>query len=466
MQLTQFWNAPLLYLGCLILVIGLQACNDPSEVGSELIGQDGFEVIFSDSATLVATIISGEDSIQTNGEDVITTDLFLGELDDPYFGQKKFEAYFQASIGSVAPSFYDYNLDDFSNIDSIVLIIRMDTSFFYGDRNASHDIQVFEITEDVDEEMELYTKDDLEISMDPISEVQTIVAKFEEFTEFFDGDSSSTGPSLRIKLNNDFGQKIINDTTAVKKDTSFLNFLQGMMITSTPNNSSVINLDMAVTELSEVGNKMLLYYSDSDVDNPAKVYSFPLGGLRHHHVQKDITGSTLEAALNNGTFSDSIMLAEGFGTADIEIELPYATFANYGNVLINKAELEVTIADLDMDDSNLSQMALMGIDVLDDSGERGLIADAVLAESEGQLTTLFGGGIQEELDDNGAVIRRYYTFNITSYFIDLISNNTIETNKIYLGALVPRLTPGRGTYYGPGNTTFPMKLKVTYTVPN
>lgn len=448
--------------GLIALLTLSYSCNEPSKVGSELIGQDGFEVIFNDTASLNAVIVEGLDSIQTNGENIITSDLFLGELDDPFFGTKKFDSYFQTSIGSVAPSFYDKKNDAFASIDSIVLILRIDTSFFYGDVEASHDVQVFQVEQEFEEDVELYTKDALNLKMDPISDVQTITPQFELFEIKFQGDSTVTGPSIRVKLNNDFGQSIINDTTAVKKDSSFLNFINGLMITSKPNNSSIISLDLALTELNDIGNKMLVYYQDT----MPKVYSFPIGGVRHHMVTKDFTGTTLETAFNNSAFSDSLMLLEGFGVAQVEIELPNVNSDNYGNILVKKAELEITVADLEGDDDIYEQMTLIGIQVLDEDGEKELIRDAVLAESSGQLSNYFGGNLREELDENDEVIRRYYTFNITSYFIDLIEQNTVESNKIYLGALVPRLTPGRGTLFGPGHSTNPMKLNLTYTVPN
>ena len=445
-----------------LLLCGI-SCNDPSKVGSELIGEDGFEVLFNDTASLTAKIIAGIDSIQTNGEGLITSDIFLGELNDPIFGTKKFDAYFQSSIGSVPPSFFNYTTEQFVSIDSIVMVLRMDTSFFYGDREAEHMVQVFEIDQDFEEDIELYTEDVLNVKLDPISPIQTIVPQFESFTERFNGDSSSTGPSFRIKLDNAFGQSIIDDTTAVKKDSSFLDFLDGIKVVSTPSNSSVINLDLAITQLSDIGNKMLLYYND---DGEPGVYSFPIGGVRHHNLVKDFSGTTLESSFNDVAFADSLIFLEGFGTAEAEIVLPNVNFANYGNVLIKKAELEVTIADVEGDEDIFEQIPLIGIQVLDDSGDKSLIQDAVLADVEGQLQNYFGGNIREELNDNDEVIRRYYVFNITSYFIDLIQNNTIETNKIYIGALVPRLTPGRGTLYGPGHSTFPMKLNVTYTIPN
>ena len=439
------------------------SCNDVSEVGSDLIGQDGFEVVYNDTASINTLTIEGKDSLQTNGENVITTDLFVGELMDPLFGFKKFNAYFQAGIGSVPPKFYDYDNAQFATIDSVVLIIKSDTSFFYGDREARHDIQVFQIEQDLDNDTELYTFDELSTKMTPISPVQSVRPSFENHIEFFKTDSSETGPTLRLKLDNSFGQMIINDTTAVKKDTSFLKLVNGMKIVSSPENSSVIALDLATTQLSDLANKMLVYYTDTI----AKVYSFNFGGVRHQEEVGDITGSALEMAIGDPIFSDSLCFVQGFGTADTEIELPYARFEHYGNVLIKKAVLEVTIADVAGDDLEIfTPISLVGIEETNDDGVNILIIDGISAEFAGSFTTFFGGSVKEELNDNGEVIRKYYTFNITSHFINMISSGSDKSTKLYMSALVDNLTPGRSILYGPGHSVYPMKLNVTYTIPN
>ena len=137
--------------------IFLFSCNDPSDVGSELLDQDGIDVIFVDTVSMNVKTVKGVDSIRTNGFGRVSQDLYLGEIRDDYFGFKKFDSYFQVSIASVPPSFYNYDTNSYATVDSIVLLMNMTSGLFYGDTSAQHNIQVFEIDQDLDDNEELYT---------------------------------------------------------------------------------------------------------------------------------------------------------------------------------------------------------------------------------------------------------------------------------------------------------------------
>lgn len=442
-------------------ILFLFACNDPSLVGSELLDQDGIEVVFVDTVSINAKVVEGADSLRTNGVGRITQDLYLGEIRDEYFGFKKFDSYIQASIASVPPSFYNYDDNTFATLDSIVLILNMSTGLFYGDTLATHNIQVFEIDQEIMDDDELYTTDVIS-AMNPISSVQQIVPSLQNYSVIYEGDTASTAASIRIRLDDAFGTRIINDTTAVKQDSSFRAFFRGMKLVSETDKTSVLPIDARVKSLTDIGNKMVLYYTDSI----GKFYPFVLGGVRHLNVTSEISGTQLEAAYENEVLGDSLLFIQGFGCADAEIEFPFATFENFGNVLIKKAELEVTLADIEGDDELINPIKLLFLFDKDDDDNRILISDILIAQSSNLLTTAYGGGLQEELDDNGLVVRKYYNMNITRYFQELVKENSTESKKLFLGAAVPSLSPERSILYGPGHSEYPVRLKLTYSIPN
>ena len=158
----------------------------------------------------------------------------------------------------------------------------------------------------------------------------------------------------------------------------------------------------------------------------------------------------------------------GYGGADVRLEFPTARFEALGDVLLKKAELEVTIAPLEGDDDEIfPPMQLLFIDSEDpDTGERERIIDLVNASLGATIELGFGGTLTEELDENGQFVRNYYTYNLTNYFQSLLEENTEETGVLYLEAASPILIIGRSILYGPGSDTFPMKLKLTYSIPN
>ena len=438
------------------------SCNNPSFVGSELLDQDGVEVVFTDTTTLITLIVEGTDSIKTNDGTMFTTDAFVGEIDDPFFGTQKYDAFLQVGLGSSVPKFYDFTNNAFATIDSIIMILNVDTSLIYGNEEALHDIEVHLLEMEVDDEAELYTFDDLPAQMTPISEIQDIVISRENYEIRFEGDSSLTTPAIRIKLDDAFGQMIINDTTFVKSDTLLRDILTGFKISSTPSESSVIPLDLGTKPLAEIGNKLLVFYTDT----VPKLYSFPLGGVRHNFVQQDHSGTALESAFNNSEFSDSLIFIQGFGGADLKIDIPYANYNNYKDILVKKAVIEVTVADLSGDNDKLTPIPVLTLTKKDDSGERVSLEDVILAlTSNLGLQTGFGGVLQEEEDDNGVVIRRFYTFNVTNYFQNLIDLDSNQSSTIYMEAAIPEISPGRSILYGPGNSVNPMRLNITYSIP-
>ncbi len=441
--------------------IFLFSCNDPSDVGSELLDQDGIDVIFVDTVSMNVKTVKGVDSIRTNGFGRVSQDLYLGEIRDDYFGFKKFDSYFQVSIASVPPSFYNYDSNSYATVDSIVLLMNMTSGLFYGDTSAQHNIQVFEIDQDLDDNEELYTTDPIS-AMIPISDVQEVRPSLQNFDVIFDGDTTTTAPSIRVRLYNTLAERIINDTVAVKRDSSFRAFFKGIKVQSETESTSVLPLDARVKTLTDIGNKIILYYTDT----VPKFYPFVLGGVRHVNVTSEISGTDFENALDNEVLGDSLLYLQGFGCGDAMIEFPHANFENFGNILVKKAELEITVASLEGNDEELSPIKLLFLFEKDDDDERVLIQDIFAGQSTNLLSTIFGGSLQEELDGNGVVVRRFYTMNITQYFQDLIKENSGEVNKLYLGAAVPELSPERSILCGPGHSQYPMKLNLTYSLPN
>ena len=183
-------------------------------------------------------------------------------------------------------------------------------------------------------------------------------------------------------------------------------------------------------------------------------------------MTSEISGTDFENALDNEVLGDSLLYLQGFGCGDAMIEFPHANFENFGNILVKKAELEITVASLEGNDEELSPIKLLFLFEKDDDDERVLIQDIFAGQSTNLLSTIFGGSLQEELDGNGIVVRRFYTMNITQYFQDLIKENSGEVNKLYLGAAVPELSPERSILCGPGHSQYPMKLNLTYSLPN
>ncbi len=450
-----------LFIACFALLI--MSCNDPSIVGSGLLDDDLVQVEFTDTFSIVATTITGVDSILTYSDIQVTNDVFIGEIDDQYFGTQTFDGFFLPGLGATNPSYYDYDNEAFPTVDSVVLILNIDTSLYFGDKDVLHDVDVFLLEEEPDFDGEYYSNQDFATDATPIGENVDFKVDFEDYQFIFDGDTTETAASIRLKLDNSLGEMIVMDTFAAASDTLFRDLVPGFKIVNRPDATGVISLDLETKTLLDRGNKLFVFYTDTI----SKFYSYPLGGVRHLYNEKDRTGSALEEALSTPSIGDSLLLIQGYGGADIKLEFPTARFEALGNVLLKKAEIEMTVASLPGDDEFDNPMRIIYIDSEDpDDGEREIVIDLVNASNASAITSGFGGTVQEERDENDELVRRFYTFNVTAYFQQLLKEGSDETGVLYLEAASPELIIGRSVIYGAGHSTYPMKLKFTYSIPN
>jgi hypothetical protein len=445
-------------------VVILFSCNDPSTIGSDLLDDDLIDVEFTDTFSINAITIQGEDSLLTYSDIKITNDLYTGQMDDPFFGKQTFDGFFLVGLNSVSPSFYDFDNDEFATVDSVILLINVDTTLYYGDKEATHNVDVLVLEEELDFDGEYYSNEDFATKMIPAAQGQEFKLNYEAYEFLFDGDTVTTAPSVRLKLDNSIGELLVMDTASVKNDTLLRDILPGFKIVNRPDETAVLPLDLSTKTLIDRGNKLFVFYTDTI----AKFYPFTIGGVRHVYNEKDIAGSDLETAIATPSIGDSLLYVQGYGGADIKLEFPTANFETLGNVLLKKAEIEMTVADVPGDDDEIFQpMRLVYIDSEDpDTGERSRIIDLINASNAQALEAGFGGVLTEERDDNDELIRRYYTFNVTAYFQQLIDQGSTETGNLYLEAASPELILGRSIIYGPNHSTNPMKIKLTYSIPN
>ena len=152
---------------------------------------------------------------------------------------------------------------------------------------------------------------------------------------------------------------------------------------------------------------------------------------------------------------------QGFDQYEVKVSFPNSSFENWGNVIIKKAELEFYTVE---DGYPFSPIPSLLLDVLYEDEERSLVADIErIISASLDINALFGGVIIEEEIDNATVNK--YTMNITEYFSQLISEDTMESDSVVINARSPLGVPERSIILGPQHEEFPMKLKVLYSLP-
>ena len=177
--------------------------------------------------------------------------------------------------------------------------------------------------------------------------------------------------------------------------------------------------------------------------------------------QHDYTGTA--AGQQIGKVNPQLLYLQGMGGLKLKLEIPNAD--RLENIAVNKAELVFTVADQSGDPVSLTPAGQLVATELRGDTVYSLISD-VLYSLGTTLTGGFGGfGGQPEIEViNSANVNRY-RMTITQRFQDMVddSSGNIKNRTLYISVYSQRGSAMRSVLYGPGNTSFPVKLELKYT---
>ncbi len=438
--------------GVLISLLFASACSRPTLVGGDLLDGDIVQLEFTDTLPLIVKSVK-EDSILTFEENfgLFITNFLLGNVDDPVFG------HYDASIYSqLRPNFVNKRFGD-GLLDSVVLQLAYDTSALYGYyRTDQMDLQVFRVIEEMPFTEDLYSNDSFEIEMTPLGELLDFrPAPFDSVSITIDTNEFDLKPHIRIKLDKFFGDELINlDTSLYSTFDTFVDYFKGMHIRASSDDNSMLGINM-----NDPNTKLVLYYKDQDIQRTFD-YFFDQGAVKFSRMNHDYTGSPVESFIDDAILGDSLIFMQGMSGLNIEVDFGDLSFLE--NRIINHAELDIYHVTEFPDDEPFIFPATQGLlakKVNADTSELEDISDVITALQLGTLG-LFGGDQMDVTVDNVELFK--YTINITNHFQAMVEGD--ETSKIYLQTIAKPRNPYRGIFYGPQNSEFPMKLRLTYTV--
>lgn len=438
-----------LIITAVCVTISFWSCSDSSPLGTDLVDDGRTNVIATDTFTIQTSTVD-LDSVLVYSPDInlqLQT-YIMGNFDDPVFGNTTSTIYTQLgySISGGTPSF------EGGTFDSAVLWLAYDTTGFYGNTDQEFEIEVSEIIEPMDSLATYYSNQQFMTAMTSLGIQQFVPNPDSNVLLISRDDTTTTVPHLRIKLNDAFGQRLMNiDSTTYNDEQLFLDNLNGIQIKTTSEKNGMLAFNLSgVTRLS-------IYYSRDTVPNE---YFFVAdrGSVRfanyEHSLPSDIT-------INDP--SDSIVYAQGMAGPTIKIDLPTVNQLADQNIVINQATIKATVARLEQDDPNVFDSPVrLELFMLDSNGGLEFIEDLVLAQNFNSLP-LFDGVLTETTDGNGNAIQTY-TMNISTYLQDAI--NGMDAESLYLRVVNKDESPSRVALYGPEHDAFPMKLNITYTVIN
>lgn len=445
----------ILFSGLLLTtILSLFSCNNDSLVGADVVDGDGIEVVYTDTITIEASTSFGVDSLITKSPTFSIGKLYLGQIEDEFFGSQTYTPYMTPRLNTSRPNFFVEG--EYVTVDSVVMYVALDTSDIYGSKTVSFNLQVNQLESKINTEDTYYIDQKLEIA-DPLSQELSILPNLQGQELVFEEDTFTFEPCLRLPLDKDYFQTFVNDSLNYQNDTTVADYIKGLAIQGQTANSVLgISPNLNFSSTTPV-NKIAVFYTDT----VPKVYLFPITGPRHLYLDNQTAGSKAFQSVDNASPEDDYFYVQGFNQYEVRLAFSESNFENWGNVIIKKAELEFYTAE---DENPFVPIPAMLLDVLDEDDERSLVIDIERIVTAGlDLNALFGGVLTEEEIDNTVV--KKYTMNITQYFSQLVEENTMESDSVVINARSPLTVPERSIILGPQHEEYPMKLKVLYSLP-
>ena len=370
----------------LSLIIGLIvfACSDPNTIGLEIQPSSDSIIISSLDFEDFNSITESEDSLRTDE----TANLILGEIDhisDPEFGANRSGFFTQVLL-------QENNIDLGTNpiVDSVVLSYTY--SGYYGDIDDFTNLEVNQIFVDLFKDS-LYYSNSFDM---PIGNVDNVAS--------FNLSDNSETPFLRVKLKNDFGQKILDLGNNILKDNeTFLQDFKGISVFANAANT-------------------MLYLNPEGSDSYLKIF--------YHNEQSNMDTLSVDFKLGGDAARVNLFNNKSLSNLNQDIEKMYIqSMAGY--------KVKISINNKDSIKSLLDRKAInkviISFDVAEDSQSKYQAHERlVLVRLNEDGENVFLSDLIVEGDDyfGGDLASDSYEFNITSYFSQLLDNDTY--NNLYL----------------------------------
>jgi len=449
----------------LLAFAALFSCSDPALIGSELLAEDQANLQFSSDIPIQAKSFNGI-PLQTYSPFAalqLTRHLF-GNFEDPLMGITEASIYTQIALGTQSPP--EFTIRSF---DSIVLSLAYDTLGGYGNINEEYGLEIFQLTEDMSN-IEDYFSDQTFLTSDtaigslnfiPAFDQRVIIKEYT--TNTVDGDTLSTDPHVRIHLNTDALTSIFGDTSIYQDNVTFQEVFKGIHIRpTTTTNSGLLSFDFSNT----ISRISLYYKSGSELQEFQ--LDFNAGNARVLNLAKNQEGAFVEPFLSGA--SDSLLFLQGMAGPNTEITFP--DLADFENIVVNKAELELTVATFEGNNTTLYPLTQQLIASQLDNSDGEILSDvrSALFANAPIVTEIFGGIPVVETEDGVTLTK--YKINVSGFFQQIVEGTSVNGFNLSSGVeqtsfyfqLPPKPSdPSRVVFYGPNHPTHPLKLNLTYT---
>lgn len=408
------------------------------------------------------------DSVRVfNVENVSRSTFLVGVTDDPVFGK--------TTAALVADVHYGVDLntgqlfkpgyEEGDVLDSLILVLEIDSTAFYGRANPRYDVEVFQLTESINDLTEIYSNREFNFDSDPIGVAENIRIPTDSVSIYYPslGTTRRELSQIRIPLGDRISNFLFEDLRGIETNPEFIEQFFGVRVEATPSSENAmfgVNISS-----NSFNSRIQSFYSRGDT---TLLFEYPLNDLTNNislgrkmtALERDNSTAPINQFFGDEAAGDSLLFVQSLLGTDVELD--FSSIFDVEDFLINQAILELTVAVLPDDDLELNPpIEQLILSSRGDDGELDLLAEINEGLVFNQLEIYFGGTAEETIVNDLTLYQ--YKMNITRSLIEISNGNLPST--LYLTPLLRNERANRTVIYGPGHATNPLKLILSVTSP-
>lgn len=284
---------------------------------------------------------------RTVAEDSLKTDSLnsnvIGAINDPIFGTTSASLIVQPIIVASGDNLGTEIIDSITltlKYDKAQIISGVEHLLKYGDLNSVMELDVYRLNQEIDPEKPYYS--DFEPTLgDKVGSYAGTFQFFDSVQVITNGDTSLVAPQLTIKLDNSFGQEILNLSGAIFSSADdWLDYLPGLVIIPKTDNLAMGEGVFVGIEAQSTQSKLTLHYADTATRD------IPMGPSSERISMYDYSDQAgLIASQKSATGHFNTTYVQSLGAAKVRIEIDdLNAFIEQGeDVVINEAVLSVEV---------------------------------------------------------------------------------------------------------------------------
>lgn len=444
------------HFSCYLTVLGFSlatifSCTNPIDTGSDLLDEDLVNVQSVDTFKITTTAVPGDSllvySIPTAASSGFLSRYFLGKMNDPIMGLTDVAIQTQ-----LVPAFQTHPGLGIT-VDSIVLVLPYSTANIYGDKAQRYDLEIRELADSFALDKNYYGNQKLP-AITNVLQTKTFAVNFDsvKIKDYSTNTAVETKvpAQLRIPITDpEFKAKLLGiDTAVYKSRVKFLKAFYGLQLKTT-------NVGKALAAFDLTSSRAGLYMYFKTSTGSTQEFRYVFGFVAANSITRD-RGNSLLGKYLAGEPNQEYILLQGQEGANSKFSIP--GLKNLKNVIINKAELVLKVANVPGDEPVFFTPSPRILAMYrNDKGRLTVVEDFDNASQVNDLNRYYGGNyISGSNNEPGT-----YTINLSAHVQNIIKGKV--PNDIYLKAFPLAESAARTTLYRADHPLYGAKLKLYYT---